>query len=155
LRFMNKITLILIFLMIFSCRVSPQRLYKKFRRLNGFSFTFSDSGRRYLKLRFLTDTTLLITNRSSVLHSYYFLNFDSKYLYRRNEIGTVIVQSRIDSNKPLTTSTIYQKPYENRSYTMDSLAFRYIFPDIEGDTLRFSSDFKRLQVKEFCFERAK
>lgn len=151
---MNKITSISILLLIFSCGVRPQRLYKKFRHLEGINYAFSDSGHRYLKLRFLTDTTLLVTNRSSSSHNYYLLNFDSKYLYKRNEIGTVIVRRRIDSNKSLIKSN-YRKPYENRSYTMDSLAFQYIFPDIEGDTMRFSSDFNRLQVKEFCFDRVK
>jgi hypothetical protein len=153
---MNKVVLILIAGLISSCSSRSSYPYKKFPSgLRGLSYNFSDNGNRGLEIRFLTDTTLTVDNRSSVSHNYYLVSFNSKYLYRRNEVGTVIIQAKIDSNKRLRKSNIYRKPYDNRRYTMDSLAFQYVFPDIEGDTMRFSSDFKRLQIKEFCFERAK
>lgn len=149
---MRSIFVLALLALISSC--APTSKYSKFAHLRGLNYRFSDNGNRDLKIEFLTDTTLAVTNRSSISHNYYLVNFDSKYLYERNEIGTVVIRNKISSDKELQKS-MYRKPYDNRSYTMDNMAYQYIFPDIEGDTLRFSSDFKKLQVKEFCFERAK
>lgn len=146
--------LVVLQVLISSCNPSAHT-YSKFVHLDGLTYRFSDNGNRALKIEFLTDTILAVTNKSSVSHNHHLVNFDSRYLYRRNEIGTVAIQKKISSDKPLQKSRVYRKPYDNRGYTMDSSAYQYIFPDIEGDTLRFSSDFKRLQVKEFCFDKVK
>lgn len=128
--------------------------YSQFLHLKGLIYRFSDSGNRALKIEFLTDSTLLVNNASSISHNYYLVSFKCKYLYRRNEIGAVVIGGKIDCDKPLQKSS-YRKPYDNKTYTMDSLAYQHIFPDIENDTLRFSSDFKRLQIREFSFDRTK
>jgi hypothetical protein len=141
-------------LLFFSACTSPPKLVK-FSHLHGLAYRFSDNSNRMLKIDFLTDTTLVVTNRSSMSHSYHLVNFETKYLYKRNEIGTVLIQRRTASDKPLQKSKSYRRPYDNRSYLMDNNAYQYIFPDIEGDTLRFSSAFDKLQVREFSFEKVK
>ena len=145
---------LILVILLSSCRSRTTCKYHKIIHLRGLNYLFSDNGNRGLKIVFSTDTTLEVSNRSSISHNFYLVSFDAQYLYTRNEIGTVVVRKKIKSSKDLQKSG-YVKPYDGRGYPMDSLAYRYIFPDIEGDTLRFSSDFKRLQVREFCFERIK
>jgi hypothetical protein len=60
----------------------------------------------------------------------------------------------ISSDKKLSKDK-YIKPYSNKQYYLDDNAIKYVFPDIQGDTIRFSSDFQKLQVREFSFGRIK
>ncbi|HEY0769262.1 MAG TPA: hypothetical protein VGD31_02940 [Sphingobacteriaceae bacterium] len=148
----RSISLLAILLALFSSCNTATRTYRSFTHLGGLAYRFSDNNNRILKIEFLTDSTLGVTNRSGLEHNYHLVDFNSQYLYERSEIGTIVILKKIDRDKPLQKS-IYRKPYDNRPYTMDSFAYQYIFPDIEGDTLRFSSDFKKLQVSEFCFDK--
>ena len=60
----------------------------------------------------------------------------------------------ISSDKKLVEGK-YIKPYSNRQYYFDNNAVEFVFPDLVKDTIRFSANFQRLQIKEFSFDRVK
>lgn len=148
----------MISILFFSCKSSYQSSVYKEIAETGYAnlrYRFSDNGNRDLTIFFLNDSIVKVMNNTSIAHNHYLLNFNSSYLYKRGNIGTITVGRLLESDKERPGKTKYAKPYENVSYPLDNKAIEYIFPDMEGETMRFSADFKRLQVKEFSFERVK
>lgn len=145
-------------LSLFSCTSAYQsNVYKKIAETGyaNLKYKFSDNGNRGLTIFFLNDTVVKVMNNTSIAHNHYLLNFNSSYIYKKEKIGTVTVGRMIERDKERLNKIRYAKPYEDVSYPLDSKAVEFIFPDIEGETMRFSADFKKLQIKEFCFEKTK
>lgn len=114
-----------------------------------FEYTFSDVGMRNLKIRFLSDSILKVSNRVIKEHtpSHHLWNFDVQYRYSSDDIGIIQVHEMLSSNSNFFTKENYLKPYSRDKFNSKE----NIFPDINGDTLFFSSDFMKIQVKEFLF----
>lgn len=121
----------------------------------GSTYLFSDTRNRNLKIVFLNDSIIELSNTSkisTVFHRTY-LNFECKYLYEGINLNEVYVVKDMDCKIPEFPSSQYLKPFEYRHFTVDDSAIEYIFPNITNDTIRFSADLQRLQIREFCFER--
>lgn len=121
----------------------------------GSTFVFSDTRNRNLRIVFLNDSIFELSNTSSVptvFHSN-FLNFKCKFLYEKINIHKVYVVKDIDCKIPKLPSLQYLKPFDFSHFTIDEHAIEYLFPNIDNDTVRFSADLQKLQIREFCFER--
>jgi|LSQX01.2.fsa_nt_gb hypothetical protein len=70
------------------------------------------------------------------------------------DIASIKIIKILQNDKYLSQNR-YIKPYDTKQYYLDSNAVGLVFPDIVGDTVRFSSDFQKLQVREFCLQRVK
>lgn len=155
--FMKKEYILLLIIILSSCSsYRKAETYKQIanRGYVGMKYKFSDSGNRNIDITFNSDSTLAVTNRTNIAQNFYLLNFNSIYFYKVLDIGSVKVNKVLTSDKKLSKSK-YLKPYSNNQYYLDNTAIEYVFPDIEGDTVRFSADFQKLQVREFSFERVK
>ncbi|GHE72282.1 hypothetical protein GCM10011340_30670 [Roseivirga thermotolerans] len=150
--YMHKTYSLLIVIFCMSC--SPH-LRGKITTYSSLSYKFSDSGNRSLKIDFKNDSIVTVSNRTSIAHNHGFLNFDVSYEYKTGLLGTVIIVGMLNSNRIFQENDKYLKPYENRDFSFDSGSADYLFPDISGDTIRFSRDFNTLQIKEFSFKRSK
>lgn len=153
--------LVLIFL------VSCQTLYQK-RKIhllksiseNGYSglkYSFEEHGQRNLFVVFYNDSILEVSNFAKMPYIQQMqLNFKCIYLYRPINITEILILEDVDCNIPKKHNTGYLKPFDYyRTFTIDEEAVLYIFPNIYNDTIRFSADFKKLQIREFCFVRKK
>jgi len=152
---MKKIHLLSLIIFLSSCSsYKEKRFYRQIATTGyvGLSYRFSDNGNRSISIFFTSDSTMEIRNRTSIPHNHYLLNFNSTYTYTILDIANLYVNSKVVSNKKLSKSK-YIKPYSNKQIPLDSTAIEYVFPDIEGDTIRFSSDLKRLQIRDFNFDR--
>jgi len=150
------IIIVLVILLFSACTINKVRTNRIYEHIasegfNDLTYNFSDNGNRNLKIKFYGDSTLLLTNVTSISQTYYALSFKCTYSFKQLNIGSLYISNKISCDKKLS-KTKYLKPYDNQQYTINENAIDYIFPDIQGDTIRFSSDFKRLQIKEFCFE---
>ncbi len=96
-----------------------------------------------------------VSNHTNIAQHYYLLTFTDEYLYKEGKLGTILIGKLTSSNKPRSDKMMYAKPYEDVPYLLDSNAFKYIFPDIEGEVFRFSSNFRKLQIREFSFDKLK
>jgi hypothetical protein len=153
-----KAHLIALLLLFFSCKASQQKnIYEKIVKdgYRNLKYKFSDNGNRGLIIEFSNDSLARVSNHTSIGHNYYLLNFNREYIYQKSRLGVIVIEKLIKSDKSALNNDKYLKPYDNSSYVLDSNATEYVFPDIIGDTIRFSSDFKKLQVREFCFEKTK
>ena len=114
-----------------------------------FEYTFSDSGRRNLKIKFSSDSTLELSNHVSKANApiYYLWNFNVEYSYSSISIGEIQVHQMLSSNAEKFTKGNYLKPYSRSNLKSK----KDIFPDISGDTILFSPDFMKIQIKEFSF----
>ncbi|TKG87532.1 hypothetical protein EYV94_28205 [Puteibacter caeruleilacunae] len=152
---MNKLYLLLLIVACLSCSSYRQsKTYKQIARYGytGMKYRFSDSGARNIVLTFQNDSTLSVTNKTDIAQIRYLLNFDCTYSYKWLDIASVEIREILSSNKELHQHG-YIKPYDNRQFVYDKNAVKMIFPDIVGDTLRFSGDYKKLQIREFSFDR--
>lgn len=148
---------IILLVIISSC--ASQRSLERYKQIEdqgyiGLKYKFSDSGNRNIEVTFEDDSTLHVVNRTNIQQSSYLLNFDINYSFKRASINSIVVDKYKSGDKRLFKKD-YLGPYNYRQYTMDKDAIKYIFPDIKGDTLRFSPDFKKLQILEFCFDLEK
>ena len=114
-------------------------------------YKFSDNSNRNVNAIILNDSVIELHNRSNIAHNYYLFNFKIVYKYEKVGFSSIVISKIISSNKSLSKG-LYLKPYDFRLFTTDSVTSKYIFPDLLNDTLRFSKDHKRLQIKDFCFE---
>jgi hypothetical protein len=155
---MKKYMQIIFLLFLVACKSSHStvRIYQKIANTGmcGIKYKFSDCGQRYIIISFVSDSIVEVVNRTSIAHSHSKLNFDNQYRYKMVELGIILVYNKIGGDKPLSKNK-YIKPYNNKSFILDSNSVEFIFPNIEDDTLSFSSDFKKLQIKEFCFDKIK
>jgi hypothetical protein len=154
---MKKEYLLLLIIIISSCSsYRKAETYKQiaYKGYAGMKYKFSDSGNRNIEISFNNDSTITIINRTNIAQNYYLLNFNSVYSYKMLDIGSININKMISSDKKLSKDK-YIKPYSNKQYYLDDNAIKYVFPDIQGDTIRFSSDFQKLQVREFSFGRIK
>ncbi len=152
---------------LFSCRTTNRQIQSDLRELQknldvyvegyiGSVFLFSDTRNRNLKIVFLNDSILELSNTSkisTVFHRTY-LNFKCTYSYRALKLNEVKIINDTGCKIGKSSEIQYLKPFEYRGYTIDENAVHYIFPNITNDTIRFSSDLNRLQIREFCFERS-
>lgn len=120
----------------------------------GMKYKFSDSGNRNIEITFNSDSTLVVINRTNIAQNYHLLSFNRAYSYKMLDIASVKIIKILQSDKKLSRNR-YIKPYDTKQYYLDSNAVELVFPDIVGDTVRFSSDFQKLQVREFCLQRVK
>jgi hypothetical protein len=155
--FMKKGCIILGAIIISSC--GSYRIAETYKNIAnkgyvGLRFRFTDSGNRNIEIRFDTDSILAVTNRTNIAQNHYLLNFNCSYSYKVLDIGSIYIDKMLSTDKKLSKAK-YIKPYNNRQYYLDNTAVEYVFPDLEGDTIRFSADFKRLQIKEFSFDKVK
>jgi hypothetical protein len=144
-------------LIIFSSCISngKKQLYKKVANgYIGLKYKFSDSGDRNIQISFSNNGTIEVTNRTNMAHGHQVLNFNAKYSFKVFNVGSLYIDNVLYSDKILSKIK-YTKPYVNSHNNLDSTAVQYIFPNIEGDTIRFSADFQKLQIKEFNFDRVK
>ncbi len=154
---MVKEFLILIILILSSC--GSYRMAETYKRIAnnayaGMKYKFSDSGNRNIEITFNSDSTLVIINRTNIAQNYHLLSFNRAYSYKMLDIASVKIVKMLQSDKKLSHNR-YIKPYDTKQYYLDNNAFELVFPDIVGDTVRFSSDFQKLQVREFCLQRVK
>jgi len=91
---------------------------------------------------------------TNIAQNYHLLSFNRAYSYTMLNIASVKIVKMLQSDKNLSQNS-YIKPYDTKQYYLDNNAVKLVFPDIIGDTIRFSSDFQKLQVREFCLQRVK
>jgi len=153
---MKKVYFLLI-IVFSSCSAYRQgETYNKIVR-NGFAgikYSFSDSGNRNIEITFNDDSTLNVINKTNIAQTYYLLNFDCFYSYKMLDIASIKIIKMLSSDKQLKQDG-YLKPYDYRQYEINNSAVQFVFPDLTGDTIRFSADLGKLQVREFCFDRIK
>ena len=118
----------------------------------GFKYKFSDNGNRCVFIEFVNDSALTVRNTPRIAQTYNLLSFNCTYSYSKNDFGIIYINNMLSGDKELNDSS-YVLPFSNRHFTLDTNAPFNLFPDLRGDTLRFSSDFQKLQAKEFCFEK--
>lgn len=155
--FMKKEYILFLVIILSSCSsYNKIESYKQIANKGyaGLKYKFSDSGNRNINVTFISDSTLAVTNKTNIAQTYYLLNFNSIYSYKILDVGNLYINKILLSDKKLSKSR-YIKPYSNKQYYLDSTAVEYIFPNIEEDTLRFSADFQRLQIREFSFDQVK
>lgn len=114
-------------------------------------YKFSDNSNRNVTAVILNDSVIELNNRTNIAHNHYLFNFKIVYKYEKAGFSSIVISKIISSNKSLSKG-LYLKPFDFRPFTTDSVTSKYIFPDLLNDTLRFSKDHKRLQIKDFCFE---
>ena len=151
-----RVVLFAILFFVFSYKsFSQNKLLKRIveKGYTDFKYIFSDNGNRNLTILFLNDSIIKISNNSNIGENYSYLNFSSEYFYSKDKVGTIILGKIKTGNMTIKDKSRYLKPYENIPFPIDSTAVSYIFPNIEGEVIRFSSDFKKMQVREFCFEK--
>lgn len=154
---MKKEFLILIILILSSC--GSYRVAETYKQIAnkgyaGMKYQFSDSGNRNIEITFKSDSTLTVINRTNIAQNYHLLSFNRAYSYTMLDIASVKIVKMLQSDKNLSQNS-YIKPYDTKQYYLDNNAVKLVFPDIIGDTIRFSSDFQELQVREFCLQRVK
>ena len=117
-------------------------------------YTFSDFGRRNLTFELINDSIIQISNKDKCrIHDHNLVNFETKYIFESNEVSSLVVKKVYkDSRNNYDNNIRYLKPFEYTHFKLSNNLQNYIFPSIVGDTLRFSADFRKLQVREFCFE---
>ena len=164
---MKTVLLILsLSLLTFSCKTN-QKARKEIRQFRenmeihvkgykGNEYVFSDTGNRNLRLIFINDTLLEISNTSniaSVFHRTY-LDIKCRYIFKPISLTELeIINPLLGCGFPENSEIDYLRPYDFRHFTIDKNAIKYIFPNINNDTIRFSADLTRLQIREFCFEK--
>jgi len=150
---MIKSILILLIVTCFSCKTSQySNIYTRIanKGYSGLSYEFSDMGSRNLSIYFLNDSTLKISNKTDIGHNHHLSNFESIYSYNSLKLGELRIEQLLStSKKKKYLKQGYAKPYQNDP-NFDQKAHN-IFPNVQGDTIRFSSDFKNLQIREFNF----
>lgn len=151
-----KINSLFFFFILLSCTRNHQisvikRIHEK--GYVGLLYKFHDNGNRNISLKFVNDSVILIRNTTNISHNYYLLNFTCEYLYRKAALGTIYFEKLIKSDKVFNKNDKYIKPYNNKPFPLDNSAIEYIFPDIEGDSAFFSKDLRKLQIKEFSFDK--
>lgn len=155
-KFMKK-EFLLVFLIICSCnsykRIETLKQVAK-KDYSGLKYKFSDSGNRNINITFNCDSTITVTNRTNIAQNYHLFYFNCIYFYKIIDVSSINIIKTITCDKSLKKNN-YIKPYNNKQYSLDKNTIDYIFPDLFGDTIRFSADFQKLQVREFCFERVK
>ena len=152
---MKKIYLLIVILFL-SCSAQNYFLVKRYFKTGyvGFEYSFSDFGVRNLKIKFLSDSIMEITNHVSYDHAYahtptaLYFTLKQKYLYQidTDTFGVIVVKQLIESNKILNEDK-YCKPYVGNFHNVSN-----IFPYINNDTIRLSKDLKKLQILEFSFD---
>jgi len=148
---MKKIYLLIVILFL-SCSAQNYFLVKRYFKTGyvGFEYSFSDFGVRNLKIKFLSDSIMEITNCVSYDNAPKALYFTlkQKYLYQidTDTWGVIVVKQLIESNKILNEDKYY-KPYVGNFHNVSN-----IFPYINNDTIRLSKDLKKLQILEFSFD---
>ena len=111
-------------------------------------YTFSDSGIRNLKIRFVNDTVLEVSNAVIRDHapSQYRWLFSTQYKYSSPEVGVIAIEEVLSENNKLIDGN-YVKPYSRAPFQ----SLESVFPDIKGDSIFFSQDFMKIQIREFSF----
>lgn len=165
---MKKLLLLLFFIAItISCqtnRKTKKHLEKELRanmsiHVKGYIgsvYYFSDTSDRNLRVLFLNDTLIEISNTSIINTPYHNAHLDvkCKYVYKSiNLTELLIIRSLNGCKLPQNPEISYLKPFDFRHFTIDEKAIQYIFSDITNDTIRFSSKLEKLQIREFCFDK--
>ena len=118
----------------------------------GLHYTFSDYGDRNIDILFITNDTLQVTNHSTVPHRLGLLNFKAIYYIKKLSPYEFCIERKISCDRKLKKNK-YTKPYSRQRPLVGDDVLDYIFPDLEKETIVFSNDFQKLQVKEFCFDK--
>lgn len=151
---MKKVSIFLLLLTFISCNVYRQaNIYKRVANKGyvGMKYKFSDSGNRNIEIEFISDSIIHINNKPNIAQTYYLFSFNSIYSYRILDIGGIYINRMLSSDKNLGKDS-YIKPFSIKQYSHNNNEVN-VFPNLEGDTIRFSSDYRKLQVREFCFDR--
>ena len=112
-------------------------------------YVFSDSEVRNLKILFLGDTIIQISNRVNGLQAtnYYLYNFTAKYSIEKIDLYRYIIRSSIEETDILS-GVQYIHPYRKASFKCRA----DILPNIISDTLFFNQDFNKILLKDFSFD---
>ena len=148
---------LMVFLIMCSCNAHKRiETYKQIAKkdYSGLMYKFSDSGNRNIRITFNNDSTITMTNRTNSAQNYNLFYLNCIYSYKILNVNSIKIINTISSDKSLKKNN-YLRPYDYKQYVLDENAINYILPDLVGDTIRFSADFQKLQVREFCFERVK
>lgn len=146
-----KFKILVLLLITISC--SPLRQISK-NGMSGLVFEFSDSSNRNLMLVFESDSIFSVKNVSYNSHNARYLNFDFRFSYERPTVGSIKVLGMINDDQ-YTFSNSYVRPYQPEQLAIGRDARSLVFPNLIGDTLWFSSDYKVLQIREFSFQLSK
>jgi len=136
-----KKTLTILIILLISCN--------SYKNLNVFiknrSYVFSDNSIRKLKITFLNDTIIEIKNDIGGLH-YYPYSFSIKYSIEKIDYWKYVITKTVDKTN-LRFRNIYIHPYRNGKF----IDYKDIFPDVIKDTIFFDVNYKKLLLKDFCF----
>jgi hypothetical protein len=112
-------------------------------------YTFADSDVRNLKIVFLNDNLIEVSNQVSGLQSknYYRYNFTTKYPVKKADIYRYVIGEPVEKTDSIG-STKYVRPYRRENFYSRA----DVFPNVISDTLFFNENFKKIQLKDFSFE---
>ena len=146
---MKYLFYLLAILLLFCCTSNKiiVELKKKKGLYTNLNYVFSDNRIRNVSIHFDNDSVLTVSNNVYKEHSHsaYKYNFEESYRYQEIELGVISIVCQINGNNKDKYLEEYVKPYVNSTFINE----RSIFPNLLNDTIRFSSDFKRIQIKEF------
>lgn len=150
----NKYLIVSIAIIVISlsCNNSKNVVKKYFTGgYTSLEYSFSDFGIRNLKITFRNDSILELNNYVTKDNAPNALSFNlhSEYLYSKISINEILITKLIKSNFALKDNR-YNKPYQGTFSDINNLFF-----NMTNDTVRFSNDFKKMQIREFCFEISK
>lgn len=154
-RVIKQFILIIIVTSLFSCSTNKELAAVKKIAQDGYSgliYEFTDNGNRSIRLEFLSDSILTISNKPSIAQTYYLLSFNKKYSYRKLGIGCIKIAETLYSDRELCEEG-HIKPFSTKQFTLDIDKPSDIFPELLGDTIWFSADLEKLQANDFCFEK--
>jgi len=116
--------------------------------LNGKVYIFTDSDVRNLKITFLNNDAITVSNSVSGLQgtNYYRYNFTTKYQIKKIDLSRYVIGNPIEK-----THSLGEKKYVRPFRTQGFHSRKDVLPNIVGDTLFFNYNFRKLQLKDFSF----
>lgn len=111
-------------------------------------YIFTDSDIRNLRIIFLDDNLIEVSNQVTGLQAknYYRYNFTTKFPVKKVDVYRYIIGNPINKTDSLG-GLKYVHPYRKQNFYSRA----DIFPKVINDTLFLNEDFKKIQLKDFSF----
>jgi hypothetical protein len=112
-------------------------------------YIFGDSDIRNLKITFLNDNLIEVSNQVSGLQAknYHLYNFSTKYPIKKIDLSRFVIRNPVEKTDSLG-GTKYVRPFRKENFYNRA----DVFPNVVNDTLFFNENFKKIQLKDFSFE---
>ena len=143
-----KALYIVLLVTFFGCKSSDFTDNKGNFSLKGKTYTFSDSDIRNLKITFINESMVTVSNSVAGLQApnYHRYNFTTKYPVEKIDLYRYVIGKPIEKTDSLGGKK-YVHPFRKESFN----SRKDVFPNVVNDTLFFNRRFEQLQLKDFSF----